>query len=102
MKLRDHPLMSYRGASNWPPTWTQGTEKNTKIVKDEVGTLRYVYDVNPASNKIYLVIEYEKEHYVGTLIFDDVKFCHQMTDLFQHHMNRPIEKIGDIDLSYTL
>lgn len=94
--------MSYRGVSNWPPIWTQGTAKNRKIIKDEVGILTYVHDVNPESNKIYLVIQYEKEHYVGTLIFDDVKLCHQMTDLLRQHIGRPIEEIGDLDLSYTL
>jgi hypothetical protein len=94
--------MTYRGVSNWPPIWTQGTEKSKKTARGEVGILRYVHDVNPAANKIYLVIEYEKEHYVGTLIFDDVKFCHQMIDLLQQHIHRPIEEIGDIDLSYTL
>jgi hypothetical protein len=52
--------------------WTQGVEKNKKIVRDEVGILRYVHDVSPTSKKIYLVIEYEREHYVGTLIFDDI------------------------------
>jgi len=94
--------MSYRGVSNWPPIWTQGTEKNRKIVRDEVGILRYVHDVNPTSNKIYLVIEYKREHYVGTLIFDDLKFCHQITALLKQHIGRPIEEIGDLDLSYTL
>ena len=94
--------MSYHGIPNWPPIWTQGTEKSKKTVRGEVGILRYVHDVNPASNKIYVVIEYEKEHYVGTLIFDDVKFRHQMTGLLQQHVNRPVEEIGDIDLSYTL
>jgi len=102
VKLRDHPLMSHHGVSNWPPVWTQGTEKNRKVVRDEVGVLRYIHDVNPVSNKIYLVIEYEKEHWVGTLIFDDMNFRHQITDLLQQHIGCPIEQIGDLDVSFTL
>jgi hypothetical protein len=102
MQLRDHPLMSYRGISNWPPIWTQGTEKNQKIIKDEVGILTYVHDANPASNKVFLVIEYEREHYIGTLIFDDLKFRQQMTALLQQHIRCPIEEIGNLDLEFTL
>jgi hypothetical protein len=102
MMLRDHPLMSYHGVTNWPPMWTQGIEKNKKIVRDEVGILRYVHDVSPRSKKIYLVIEYEREHYVGTLIFDDIPFRHQITNLLQQNIGRPIEEIGDLDLSHML
>ena len=94
--------MSYCGVSTWPPIWTQGIEKNRKIIKNEIGILRHVHDIDPESNKIYLVVEYGKEHYVGTLIFDDVKFCHQMTDLLRQHINRLVQEIGDLDLSYTL
>lgn len=102
MQLRDHPLMSFHGVTNWPPIWTQGTEKNKKIVKDEVGILRYVHDVNPGSHKIYLVIDYEREHYVGTLAFDDIQFRHQITNLLRQQIGHPIEEIGALDLSHTL
>jgi hypothetical protein len=105
MKLRDHPLMSCHGASNWPPVWTQAStgRRPPKIVRDEVGILRYVhaYD-NPASDKCYLLIDYEGEHYLGALLFDDATFCHQLTALLRHHIGRPIEEIGDLDVGFML
>jgi hypothetical protein len=78
VKLSDHPLMSHRGVHNWPPVWSHGTGKNQKVVMGEIGILRYVHSVNPEAKKFYLVIEYENENYVGTLIFDDLAFCHQI------------------------
>lgn len=102
VKLRDHPLMSHHGASNWPPIWTQGRGIDRKIIRDEIGILRYIHDVNQTSKKFYLVIEYEKEHYVGTLFFDDPTFCHQIADLLRRHIGVPIEEIGDLDVSHIL
>ena len=46
VKLRDHPLMSYRGIPNWPPVWTQMRIGGVKIVKGEVGVLIYVHAVS--------------------------------------------------------
>jgi hypothetical protein len=103
MKLRDHPLMSCHGVSNWPPVWTQAsTRTKPKIIRDEVGTLRYIhaYD-NPASNKCYLVIEYEGDNYLGALLFGDATFCHQITALLRQHIGRRIEEIGDLDVGFT-
>ena len=94
--------MSYNGTSNWPPVWTQGTAKNGKVIRDEIGVLRYLHDVNPQSNKVYLVIEYEKEHYVGTLIFKDRQFRHQITALLRQHLGRSIEEIGGLDVDFML
>ena len=38
MKLRTHPLMSYRGVSNWLPVWV-GTNRRHEPLKVEVGVL---------------------------------------------------------------
>jgi hypothetical protein len=102
MELRGHPLMTYHGVSNWPPIWTQCTTKNNKIIRDEVGILRYLYAYESSSNKCYLIIEHEEEHYIGTLLFDDATFCRQITSLLRQHIGRPIEEIGDLNLSHTL
>jgi hypothetical protein len=101
MELRDHPLMSFHGPSNWPPVWTQGRQGG-KVVRDEVGILRYIHAYDKVPNKCFLVIEYKEEHYVGTLLFDDVTFGHQITTLLRQHIGRSIEEIGDLDLSYLL
>jgi hypothetical protein len=49
-----------------------------------------------------LVVEYNREHYVGSLIFDDVAFCLQISRLLQEHIGEAISDIGALDLSATL
>ena len=102
MQLRDHPLMSYRGMSNWPPVWTRTRNNDVKTVRGEIGVLTYVYSNPQLSSRCFLVIDYEGETYVGALIFESHAFCQQVTDLLWSHMNRSIKEIGDLDLSYTL
>ena len=86
MKLRDHPLMSYRGSSNWPPVWTHFRNGTIKTVRGEVGTLAHVHSNGLSSNRCYIVIDYEEEMYVGTLIFGDIVFCNQIRDLLKLHL----------------
>ena len=105
MKLRDHPLMSRGPIYNWPPVWTQSSRDNTylggtKTLRGEVGVLRYVN--SRISNKCFLVIEHERERYVGCLIFSDLSFCALMRSVLQTHLGRPIQEIGDLDVSHTL
>ena len=102
MTLRNHPLMISHGVPNWPPVWTKRAKKDKKFIMGEVGILRHVLFYGPSSYKCYLVIDYEREYYVATLLFDDVAFCYQITDLFRKHVGRQIEEIGDLDLSHTL
>jgi hypothetical protein len=73
-KLRDHPLMKYRGVPTWPPVWTQERFDGIKKMKDEVGVLIYVHTA-PGSHRCYLIISYENENYAGTLLFDSARFC---------------------------
>ncbi len=102
MKLRDHPLMSYRGTSNWPPVWTHFRNDTIKTVRGEVGTLVHVHSNALSSNRCYIVIHYEGEMYVGTLIFGDTVFCNQIRDLLKLQLNRHIREIGDLDMLRTL
>jgi hypothetical protein len=102
MKLRDHPLMSYRGIPNWPPVWTRTERQVVKTLKGEVGLLTYVHSNPMVSSKCYLVIEYEDETYVGTLIFDTHDFCKLVSQLLTFNLRRPIREIGDLDLSHLL
>ena len=41
MRLRDHPLMTYNGVSNWPPVWIQTSEQRRVI--PEMGILKHVH-----------------------------------------------------------
>lgn len=95
--------MSHRTRPNWPPVWTQTLNDGTsKTVKGEVGVLKYVHANARISSKCFLVIEHERERYVGCLIFDDVKFCAQIAEMLRGQSGRPIKDIGDLDLSHTL
>jgi hypothetical protein len=101
--LRDHPLMSYRGLSNWPPTWTWIDGPENSRPRGEIGVLRSVVlsHVQPPT-RCFLYIEHEKSSYIGCLLFDDQNFCRQMVKLLEGYCNRSIAEIGSLDVSQTL
>ena len=79
MELRSHPGMTYRGIPNWPPSRTQSRRGlPPKVVRGEVGTLKYVFAKENISSKCFLVIEHDEELYVGALIFGDHALCKQV------------------------
>jgi hypothetical protein len=102
MLVRDHPLISYRGISSWPPTWTWIDGGEDKHPTGEIGTLRttLLSKLQPA-NRCFLLISYEGATYMGCLLFDDYVLCDQVTKLLQRYCNRPIAEIGSIDLAHT-
>jgi hypothetical protein len=90
--------MIYRGLKNWPPAWTRTTKDNIKTVTGEVGILQYVHSNPNVSGKCYLVMDYESETYVGTLVFESHAFCKQVGDLLSFHLKMTIQEIGDLEL----
>jgi hypothetical protein len=42
MKLRDHPLMTYKGFRSWPPAWLWRGGYETTYPEGEVGILENV------------------------------------------------------------
>jgi hypothetical protein len=68
----------------------------------EVGVLKYVHSNSLMSNKCFLVIDFQDEAYIGSLIFKDHSFCDQISRLLRDHIGRSIKDIGDLDLSSTL
>jgi hypothetical protein len=98
MKLRDHPLMSYRGVSNWPPVWCR-TGRQT--LTGEIGVLANA-DTDRSGSRCYISIDFENERYCGTLLFTDVAFCWFIAKMFKNRIGASIKEIGDLDLSYTL
>jgi hypothetical protein len=100
MELRYHPLMSYRGLNNWPPTWTwRGGQDDIKPT-GEVGFLRDVFlsRVEPKS-RLFLIMGHEEQEYMGCLLFTDCTFCSQIYDLLKAHCGAPIAEIGRLDVS---
>ena len=103
MKLRDHPLMSYHGISNWPPVWIPLHQNEYKILKGEIGFLHCViYKEGALPNKCFLIIDHEDRGYMASLIFDDTTFCRQIVKLLPDYCGHPTKEIGNIDLSHTL
>jgi len=99
MLLRDHPLMSYMGIPNWPPTWTWIQGQEDKHPKGEIGTLRAVFGTRPS--KCLLLMSYEESFYKGGLRFDDEFFFKHMVEVLQGCSNRSIAEVGSMDLTYT-
>jgi len=104
MQLRDHPLMSYKGARNWPPAWTWiSGEKNNKYPKGEVGVLKDVgLSAIARASRCFLIIEYRRGAYMGCLLFDDHAFCLQIFELLCRHRGQAVHDIAELDLGYTL
>ena len=103
MLLRNHPLMRYRGLSNWPPAWLWIDGVENKHPRGEIGILTSVEVSNvPPANRCFLSIDYEGSSYMGCLLFDDVAFCQDIVEPLQSSCNRPIAEIGRLDVSYTL
>jgi hypothetical protein len=101
MLLRDHPLMSYRGAPNWPPAWTWTSGLENKNAHGEVGILREVAPSNVLPG-CFLYMDHEGSSYIACLLFDDQAFSREIVKLLQAYCNRSIADIGSLDLSHTL
>src|SRR5262245_44395394 len=102
--LRNHPAMMYGGMRNWPPVWVRTSDGPYATITGEVGILTGVrlYDYGPDRCACFLLMEYQSERYIGSLLLKDVAFCGQVDELLRQHIGKSINEIGDLDLSYTL
>jgi len=101
MKLRDHPLLSHHGVSNWPPTWLWGGGNRYVNTIGEAGVLKDVMltSVEPYE-KCFLIMEHDGRKYIGTLLIGDAFFCREIYAVLLEQRGKPIQEIGDVDLSY--
>ena len=103
MRLRDHPLMSYQGIVNWPPTWVWLDGPEEQQPKGELGILKSVLlSKMDQANRCFLLISYKGSSYLGCLSFDDHAFCSQIVNILRNHCDYSIAEIGNLDLSHTL
>jgi hypothetical protein len=103
MDLRNHPLISYRGISSWPPDWFWLGDGTKRTPKGEVGTLTEVrVPLTQPFNRCFLVVEYKAATYMGCLLIDDLSFCSQVSRLLQSQRGMSIEQIGGLELSSSL
>jgi len=82
--------MTYRGLSNWPPVWVRSSRGPYAKITGEVGTLTDVKWYDLTANRCFLLMEFQSERYMGSLIFDDAAFCRQIYDLLQDHIGESI------------
>lgn len=102
MKLRNHPLMSYRGLNNWPPVWTwKGGHDNQHHPRGEIGYLRDVFlsRVQPRS-RVFLIMEHEGQEFMGGILFTDIQFCGQIYALLKNRCGTSIEEISGLDIGH--
>ena len=98
MKLRDHSLMTYHGATSWPPVWCRSGEEP---LNGEIGVLISV-DCDRTGKRCYLGMELNDQRYLGTLLIEDVAFCWLITKILKNRLGMSIEEIGELDLSFAL
>jgi hypothetical protein len=96
MELRNHPMMLYKGARNWPPHWRCISSKEPRVVDGEIGVLE---KVARGKRKIVLYIENEGEIYEGSVHFDDPHFCNRVYELLKVVCGYPIAFIGGRDVN---
>ncbi|HEX9443597.1 MAG TPA: hypothetical protein VGA73_05730 [Candidatus Binatia bacterium] len=100
MKLRDHPLMSYHGVRNWPPSWVRADGETLAFAEGEIGVLREVLrsQVSPG-DRVFLFIEHDGCEFLGCVLFSDRDFCEQVIRLLQSHCGFTVGDIGSLDLT---
>ena len=102
MKLRDHPLINTYFSQSWPPPWVSSLNGQTLTAAGEVGTLRDIWMSEKSRLTIFLAISFEDRRYVGCMTLSDAAFCNQLYALLRGEIGTTIERIGDLDLSFTL
>jgi hypothetical protein len=103
MQLRDHPLMTRKsGICTWPPLWTTTHHDENDKPKGEIGTLQQVLRNELFNYRIFLFVDYLGRRYMGSMAFDDEKFCEAIYSLLKSTIGLSIKDIGDLDVSFTL
>jgi hypothetical protein len=103
MKLRDHPLMSYKGIRSWPPAWLWRCGHESTFPEGEVGILKEVLlSTAPPNNSCFLIMEHCGAEYTGALLLSDHAFYLQIYSLLVHNCGQTMQDIGGIDISHML
>jgi hypothetical protein len=95
--------MRYGGLSAWPPQWIKtggGSSEAAPNIRNR--NSKQVVFSKVDDTRCYLLIDFNKEEYMGTLLIEDAGFCRQISSLLQKHLGDSIEKIGSLDLSDLL
>ncbi|HEY7320696.1 MAG TPA: hypothetical protein VIE89_24285 [Candidatus Binatia bacterium] len=103
MKLRDHPLMRYRGSRSWPPAWLWRGGDETTYPQGEIGILKDVLlsTIAPETT-CFLIMEHCGAEYMGALLISDPAFYRQICKIIFRNRGRTIHDIGEFDVSHML
>jgi len=96
MRLRQHPIMSYRGDTIWPPEWTWVSGNYDKCPDGEAGVLENVRVSAINDQNLFLTMSYGGGRYIATLMFDHPDFCQQACEMLKHHRGWLIKMIGEL------
>jgi hypothetical protein len=107
MELRQHPLMAYNGAGNWPPRWMPREPGKPQLcgeygVLTEIAAACNPQDHNDRPSEIFLFMEHEGVGYIASLLFDDPAFCGALGKILRSHCGKKMEEIGGLDLGHLL
>ena len=100
MKLRDHPLMSCSDVRSWPPAWLWRDGSDDTKPYGEVGMLREVIlsEIEPP-DRCFMSMQHMGAEYIGCLLFENSAFCRKISEILREYCGKPIQEIGDIELS---
>jgi hypothetical protein len=71
--------------------------------RGEIGVLKEVFMSKiDQTSRIFLIVEYQKEEYVGSLLFSDQTFCQAIHALLAQCIDKEIPAIGSLDLGPLL
>ena len=90
--------MSYRGMRTWPSEWTSVDQSEYDLPSGEVGILKEVLMKDAFNSEVFLIIEHEGHGYIGSLTFEDSRFCSQVYSLLKAHVERQLKEIGNLEL----
>jgi hypothetical protein len=103
MKLRDHPLMNYRGNRSWPPAWLWRGGHETTYPQGEVGILRdLLLSTIAPETTCFLIMEHCGAEYMGALLISDSAFHRQICQILFQNRGKPIRDIAGIAISHML
>lgn len=103
MRLRDHPLMNYRGIPNWPPRWLPRKDIGGEQLHGELGVLREVVvssgsPYNQQLSQLFLFMDHGGKPYVAAVLFNEAMFCRQVGEVMKKYYGRTLEEIGGLDV----
>ena len=88
--------MQYQGERNWPPVWVgQG---GAPRVTGEVGILKDAFVDVRRDTRCFLFMENDGHGYIGTLEFDDKRFCPILVAVLKRHLGKPLQEIGNLNI----